>query len=255
LPADSLIVPTQAERVTVDDVGRLDQRVRVLEQQQAKALEVLGQSTQRYASLLQQSLDIAGRQLADVIDQPRTQRAAQNQLALGLPPSEERTAFGLSLKELRGHLLTIQRLRPSIESLPLARPVAEGFRTSSPFGPRFHPIYAVDRLHAGQDFAAPIGIPVRATGSGVVLSAGWAGGYGWLVQVDHGQGMVTRYAHLSEMLVTPGQPVALGAVVGLVGNTGGSTGPHLHYETRVEDGPLDPMLFMNIGQQLGMRTR
>jgi murein DD-endopeptidase MepM/ murein hydrolase activator NlpD len=256
LPADPLVLPAQADAgPTPDDVTRLEARVRTLEQQQMKSVEVFERSTRRYASLLQQSMDVAGRQLAGVVEQPRAQRAARNQIQIGLPPSEERTAFGLALREMRGHLATIQRLRPSVESLPLARPVSEGFRTSSPFGPRFHPIYAVERLHAGQDFAAPIGTPTRATGSGVVLSAGWAGGYGWLIQIDHGQGLVTRYAHLSEMLVTPGQPVALGQVVGLVGNTGGSTGPHLHYETRVEDEPVDPVRFLTIGEQLGLRTR
>uniref|UniRef100_UPI0013D5985F M23 family metallopeptidase n=1 Tax=Klebsiella oxytoca TaxID=571 RepID=UPI0013D5985F len=84
------------------------------------------------------------------------------------------------------------------------------------------------RMHAGQDFAAAAGTPVFATAGGVVLSAGWGGGYGNLVQVDHGNGLVTRYAHLSEILVSQGQPVAVGARVGLVGSTGRSTGAHLH---------------------------
>jgi murein DD-endopeptidase MepM/ murein hydrolase activator NlpD len=243
-----------------DQAARLDGRVKEIERQQMRALDVFEKSTQRYASLLQESLNLAGRGLADLVEQPRVARSPRqsgppSSSMVVLPKSEERSPFGLSMTELQKNLVTIQRLRPTAEALPLARPVGRQWRTSSPFGPRFHPIYAVERLHAGLDFATPIGTPIHATGAGIVLSAGWAGGYGWLVQVDHGQSLVTRYAHLSEMLVSPGQPVAVGTVIGLAGNTGGSTGPHLHYETRVDDEPVDPVRFLSIGEQLGLRPR
>jgi murein DD-endopeptidase MepM/ murein hydrolase activator NlpD len=96
---------------------------------------------------------------------------------------------------------------------------------------------------------------VRAGGSGVVLSAGVGGGYGNLVQIDHGNGIITRYAHLSAILVQPGQPVSGGMVVGLVGSTGRSTGPHLHYETRVNDEPRDPNRFIEAGQRILVSRR
>lgn len=98
--------------------------------------------------------------------------------------------------------------------------------------------------------AAPLGTPVRAAGSGVVLSAGWGGGYGNLIQVDHGNGVISRYAHLSAIEVAQGQPVAIGAVIGLMGSTGASTGSHLHFETRIRSVPQNPACFLIAGDKL-----
>ena len=121
---------------------------------------------------------------------------------------------------------------------PLVVPVS-GRRTSG-FGPRVHPITGRHQHHAGVDVAAPSGTPVAAAAAGTVVRAGSAGGYGLLVEVDHGQGVVTRYAHLSATDVAPGQRVAAGAQLGAVGSTGRSTGPHLHLELRVDGEPVDP---------------
>jgi murein DD-endopeptidase MepM/ murein hydrolase activator NlpD len=118
-------------------------------------------------------------------------------------------------------------------------PVAGG-RMSSGFGMRFHPILNFSRLHAGVDFAATTGTPVMASAAGRVLSAGWGGGYGNVVTIDHGRGIATRYAHLSKVLARAGQQVAQGQVVGQVGSTGLSTGPHLHYEVWQNGRPVDP---------------
>lgn len=114
-------------------------------------------------------------------------------------------------------------------------------RISSRFGYRVHPISKQWRPHNGLDFAAPSGTPVAATGAGRVARAGWGGSYGYLVVVDHGNGVETRYAHLSRIHVIAGQSVANGAVIGRVGSTGRSTGPHLHYEVLVEGRPVDPL--------------
>lgn len=112
---------------------------------------------------------------------------------------------------------------------------------SSRFGARFHPILGGWRQHSGVDLAAPIGTPVVAPSPGLVVAAQWWGGYGLFVAVDHGKGVQTRYGHLSQLAVYPGQQVALGQVVGYVGSTGNSTGPHLHYEMRFNGQPLDPL--------------
>ncbi|WP_448585386.1 M23 family metallopeptidase [Thermaurantiacus sp.] len=122
----------------------------------------------------------------------------------------------------------------------LIRTPVDGARLSSGFGMRFHPILGYSRMHQGLDFAAPTGTPVLASAAGRVVMAGWGGGYGNLVEIDHGRGMRTRYAHLSRIRVKPGQQVGQGATIGAVGSTGLSTGPHLHYEVWVNGKPVNP---------------
>lgn len=117
-------------------------------------------------------------------------------------------------------------------------------RISSGFGTRTHPLTGQRRLHAGLDIAAPAGTPIRAAAAGRVASAGPRGGYGLTVDVVHGDGTVTRYAHQSQLLVARDQAVAAGQVIGRVGSTGNSTGPHLHFEVRTAAGPIDPRTWL-----------
>jgi murein DD-endopeptidase MepM/ murein hydrolase activator NlpD len=105
---------------------------------------------------------------------------------------------------------------------------------------RRHPLLGIPLPHAGVDLAAPAGSPVVTTADGTVSTAAWTGGYGLLVAVEHAGGWQTRYAHLSKLNVAPGQRVRQGDVIGFVGSTGRSTGPHLHYETRVNGLPINP---------------
>ena len=109
---------------------------------------------------------------------------------------------------------------------------------TSDFGWRIHPIYGTSRLHAGTDFG------VDEADGGVVVEAGWISGYGYTVIIDHGNGMSTLYAHNSDVAVSPGQTVSKGQVVSYSGNTGGSTGPHLHFEVRINGEPTDPMGYL-----------
>ena len=115
---------------------------------------------------------------------------------------------------------------------------------TSNFGWRIHPIYGTRRLHAGTDFGVDEGTPVHAADGGVVVEAGWVSGYGYTVIIDHGNGMSTLYAHNSDVAVSPGQTVSKGQVVSYSGNTGGSTGPHLHFEVRINGEPTDPMGYL-----------
>jgi len=117
-------------------------------------------------------------------------------------------------------------------------------RVSSGFGYRVHPIYGSVRLHTGVDLSASSGTPIRAAAGGVVASAGWLGGYGNAVVIDHGGGRATLYAHQSAMNVRPGQEVDKGEVIGRVGCTGSCTGPHLHYEVRLNGNPVDPSPYL-----------
>ncbi len=122
----------------------------------------------------------------------------------------------------------------------LIRTPVEGARRSSGFGMRFHPILGYSRMHQGIDFAAPSGTPVLASAAGKVVMAGWSGGYGNVIALQHGRNMVTRYAHLSRISVKVGDTVAQGQRIGAVGSTGLSTGPHLHYEVWVDGKPVNP---------------
>lgn len=112
---------------------------------------------------------------------------------------------------------------------------------SSGYGYRTHPIYGSRRMHTGIDIPGPTGQPIVAAASGVVIHAGWRGGYGLAVVIDHGGGLATLYAHTSSIAVTDGQWVEQGQTVAGIGSTGYSTGPHLHFEVRVGGEPRDPM--------------
>jgi len=115
----------------------------------------------------------------------------------------------------------------------------------SPFGYRIHPILGYRKLHTGMDFGVGYGTPIQAADSGAVIYATWMGGYGNVIIVDHGRGISTLYAHQSSLAVGTGAVVTRGQVVGYVGSTGFSTGPHLHFEVRVNGTPVDPMGYLN----------
>ncbi|MBH8563742.1 peptidoglycan DD-metalloendopeptidase family protein [Nostoc sp. CENA67] len=116
--------------------------------------------------------------------------------------------------------------------------------TSSPFGWRMHPILGYRRFHAGLDFAASYGSTIRAADSGTVIFAGWYGGYGRAVIIDHGKGITTLYGHTSQLFVSEGQTVQRGQAIAAVGSTGLSTGPHLHFEVRRNGSPVNPANYL-----------
>jgi murein DD-endopeptidase MepM/ murein hydrolase activator NlpD len=117
-------------------------------------------------------------------------------------------------------------------NVQLIYPLMNPARITSRFGWRTHPLTGSRRFHSGLDIAAPSGTPVVATATGTVISAGWNGGYGKAIVIQHNDTQQTLYGHLSEIAVQPGQQIAQGTVIGLVGSTGNSTGPHLHFEAR-----------------------
>jgi len=117
-------------------------------------------------------------------------------------------------------------------------------------GVRVDPFLHVPAMHTGIDFRGSYGEPIHATAAGTVTSAGWSGGYGQMVEIDHGNGLATRYGHLSAIDVHVGQPIRIGQVVGRLGSTGRSTGPHLHYETRVDGEAVNPEKFLKAGAAL-----
>lgn len=139
-------------------------------------------------------------------------------------------------------------VKAAMQRLPLAVPIHGEFELNSGFGTRADPLNHRTAIHEGLDFGAPIGTPVYATGEGVVVLAEPWDRYGNTVEIDHGNGITTRYAHMSRIKVKEGQRVTRSTVVGLVGNTGRSTGSHLHYEVRVSDTAKDPIKFISVGR-------
>lgn len=167
-----------------------------------------------------------------------TARAADGAAAATLPTGEDARPQGLPVV-------------PSPDPLPAPQPLEKGgYRTvslspgvlalSSRFGWRSDPLDGGTRFHAGVDIPARAGAAVRAVRAGRVVYAGWAGGYGNLVVIDHGAGLRSRYGHLERVLVAAGDPVGTGERIGEVGSTGRSTGPHLHYEVRMGGVAVDP---------------
>jgi len=134
--------------------------------------------------------------------------------------------------------------RIAAQKAPFASPLKDSFRFTSGFG------YRWGRLHAGTDFAAPHGTPIYATADGVVIHAGWQSGYGRLVKIQHEFGIETRYAHQSKIRVKVGQRVSRGDRIGDMGNTGRSTGTHLHYEVRVGGKPVNPMIYIKAAKDV-----
>ena len=122
------------------------------------------------------------------------------------------------------------------------RPVPGAIRSG--YGQRVHPIYGTVRMHSGVDMAAGMGEPIHACRAGTVIQAGWNGGYGNTIVVDHGGGMATLYAHQSSLGASVGAQVGAGQVIGYIGSTGASTGPHLHFEVRLNGSPVDPMPYL-----------
>lgn len=210
--------------------ARIEQQRQRLEQVKEEQEELSRELDQRWSELRDQAIE--QRHLLQEIEAERRrlereleeQERASEQVRLFLerlattPEGRQR-----ALHPFSGHL-----------SLPVTGRITSGF------GPRFHPILRRYKLHTGVDIAAPIGTPVYAAAEGVVVHAGWLGAYGNAVIIDHGGGVSTLYGHLSSISVSPGQTVSQGELIGGVGSTGLSTGPHLHFEKRLQGTPVNP---------------
>ena len=164
----------------------------------------------------------------------------------------DNNAFEKQLRRISSAKAYVEQLNKTVTSVPLRQPLPGELDQSSGFGVRADPFLRRPAMHTGLDFRGDVGDPVRATASGTVSTAGWNGGYGKMVEIEHANGLATRYGHLSQIDVHEGQTIKLGQIIGRIGSTGRSTGPHLHYETRVEGDAVDPTKFLRAGAKLGL---
>jgi murein DD-endopeptidase MepM/ murein hydrolase activator NlpD len=165
-----------------------------------------------------------------------------------LPPGSD--GFGRALLLANMARADANHLSNTLVTVPVRKPVTGEIDETSPFGVRMDPFVHEAAMHTGIDFRGDIGEPIHATAAGTVTIAGWSGGYGKMVEIDHGNGLATRYGHLSEIDVSVGQAVRTGEVIGKLGSTGRSTGPHVHYETRVDGEAVNPQKFLDAGDKL-----
>jgi murein DD-endopeptidase MepM/ murein hydrolase activator NlpD len=163
------------------------------------------------------------------------------------PPS---SPFAREFSQVQEAVLATDRLRRIIPYVPVRKPLPGDPDVTSGFGVRIDPFLGRPAMHTGIDLREDYGAPVRATAAGRVITAEWTGGYGKMVEIDHGNGIATRYGHLSAVVVNQGQTVEAGMEVGRIGSTGRATGPHLHYEVRIDDEAVDPARFLRAAAKL-----
>ena len=219
----------------------INQSLRSIETEQFTRLRSLTKDAYETADAIKDALKTAGLTVAEDYDKD----------AVGGPlvPLDGEGQFNAVVDELDDALSILGAIKGKAKRFPISNP-APGSDISSSFGVRKDPLLGTPALHAGMDFRATTGTSIRASGAGEVVNAGWNGGYGQMVEIDHGNGLHTRYAHMSRVLVKTGDKVSAGDIVGKVGSTGRSTGPHLHYEVRRDGAPLNPLKFIKAGRAI-----
>ncbi len=206
------------------------------------ALDVIAVTAERDAATIADTADELGLQLAGV---KADLVSGQGGPFVPLAGSD----FDSRIERAEKALLALSQVKDAARGIPLASPVP-GAELSSSFGPRVDPFLGRMAMHTGLDFRATTGVTIRAPAPGKVIFAGRNGGYGRSVEIRHPSGVVTRFAHMSRVSVSEGDTVSTGDPLGAVGSTGRSTGPHLHYEVRVNDRPLNPIRFLRAGEKI-----
>jgi murein DD-endopeptidase MepM/ murein hydrolase activator NlpD len=275
VPKPSPISDTVIFVAPPDREARLESRTPAAAPQPSRLAQIQG--VDNVIVRLQTSLDqVEGRQMAalssvedNIESRARRMRGAIADLGLDLAQLEAATprvgmggpfvpvklpvdagAFERQLYRINISRAQVERLNRTLALVPYRKPVIGEVEFTSGFGVRTDPFLGRPAMHTGLDFRASMGDPIRATANGKVVSSGWAGGYGRMVEIDHGNGLSTRYGHMSEIHVKIGDQIKIGQVIGAVGSTGRSTGPHLHYETRIDGEAVDPQKFLRAGVRL-----
>jgi murein DD-endopeptidase MepM/ murein hydrolase activator NlpD len=230
-------------------LGLISHSLDRMEKRQLMALGQIGTVAGETITRLRGVMDAAG------IGPDRVDAAPHATGGIGGPfipvvDDKDAPAFDRAVSTVERSLILEDRLRRWVPYAPVRRPLIGEAEVSSPFGYRPDPFLGRPALHPGVDLVQAYGSTVKATAAGKVVHAGPMGGYGNMVEIDHGAGLTTRYGHMSEILVEEGQQVEAGAALGRLGSTGRSTGPHLHYEVRVDGEPVDPARFLRAGAGL-----
>ena len=226
------------------------QRVQMVRLGQEELLEAADSFAKSRADRLRLAFRMAGLPPSSFVDRggslggPLIDSKDPRALAAVLDVDDE---FAVRIQRAARDVADTRALSRALEKLPLGQPTAAGERSSG-FGVRPDPFTHRPAYHSGLDFRGAYATPVYATGPGVVSFTGVRSGYGNVVEVDHGGGLKTRYAHLSRILVRPGQRVAVGERIAAMGSTGRSTGPHLHYEVWVNGRAQNPGRFLKAGR-------
>ena len=223
----------------------INKSLRRIEDEQITRLAALAQDADRAADQISEALVDAGFE----IDPELNDGDEASGIGGPLVAVDDKLAFDTRVQALDEALTRLEELKKKATLLPIYSP-APGYSISSTFGVRRDPILKTPAMHSGLDFRVPSGRKVRSAGQGTVVAAGWNGGYGRMVEIDHGDGLTTRYAHMSKILVKEGDVVERGAVVGKVGSSGRSTGAHLHYEIRRNGTAINPLRFIKAGRKI-----
>ncbi|MDE0779954.1 MAG: peptidoglycan DD-metalloendopeptidase family protein [Alphaproteobacteria bacterium] len=231
------------------EVVDLSNRLETIETAQVGIVSRLGEQAGESGDALKRTLTIAGLDVDHLLD--RLSRSDGPRQGVGGPflslDDKPGSQLVYEIATVNRRIDDFQRLQDLMERLPLATPLDE-FRLTSGYGKRIDPFTSRFALHSGIDLASRKRAPVHVTSPGVVTFVGWRGGFGKIVEVDHGLGIRTRYAHLSNIYVKRGQKVEFREKVGQIGSTGRSTGEHLHYEVIVDGRSQDPAGFIKAGQ-------
>jgi murein DD-endopeptidase MepM/ murein hydrolase activator NlpD len=217
----------------------INQSLRTIESQQLSRINALAEDAYQTADAISSVLEDAGLKVEH----------GKDGIGGPLVPIDNPALFDTKVKELDEAIDLLDKMKSEARRLPIANP-SPGHSISSTFGVRKDPLLGTPAMHSGMDFRAPMGSEARVTAAGTVISAGWNGGYGRMVEVQHVGGFTTRYGHLSKILVKKGQELSAGDVVGKVGSSGRSTGPHLHYEVRRNGDALNPVRFLKAGKKV-----
>jgi len=227
-------------------LGRLQDSLNRIEARQSNTLNGLEESYDAKARRMRSVLADLGLDTNNTAMQPMVGGPF-----VPVKPPADGNGFERQIYRINIARAQVDRLNRTLSAVPLRKPVVGEIDTTSNFGVRIDPFVGRPAMHTGLDFRGNPGEPIRATAGGTVTHAGWSGGYGNMVEVDHGNGLSTRYGHLSEIEASIGQSVKTGQVIGRLGSTGRSTGPHLHYETRIDGEAVDPERFLRAGMRLG----
>ncbi|MDE2115082.1 MAG: M23 family metallopeptidase [Hyphomicrobiales bacterium] len=239
-------------RPVSDQLKSLSAHEAQVEFQQLKTLALLEAPARQKASHLRHIIQLAG--LSGEKLEPMWQQSGMGGPFIPLETTISGGAFAHETQRIQGDIVEVARLHALMPFLPLGRPLRNQPTITSGFGPRVDPFLGRISVHPGIDFRERLGTPIHATGAGKVVVAEYNGGYGNMVEIDHGNGLHTRYGHMSQIEVQVGQRVKKGSELGLSGSTGRSTGPHLHYEVRQNGIAVNPERFLDAGSQLASNS-